>query len=174
MAKEKFLSGLKNAGHEYIVSDLYNMKFNSELSEDEYLREAFYREDIPIADDVFSEQEKIQAADGIVFFYPVFWTEAPAKLIGWFDRVWTSGFAYNPNPKMKILEKALFVAIAGKKLDILEETGELNAMLGDRIRNRAKEKKMVILDSTSHWNEENREKKIEEHLKTVYDLGLKF
>ena len=28
------------------------------------------------------------------FIYPVFWTEAPAKLVGWFDRVWSYGLAY--------------------------------------------------------------------------------
>lgn len=31
------------------------------------------------------EQEKIQNSDAIVFIYPIFWTEAPAKLVGWFD-----------------------------------------------------------------------------------------
>ena len=58
------------------------------------------------------------------------------------------------------------------------ETGEREAMrtvmLGDRIRNRAKEKELVILDSTTHWNEKLREEKIKVHLKTVYRLGINF
>lgn len=74
--------------------------------------------------DVLLEQEKIQNSDAIVFIYPVFWTEAPAKLVGWFDRVWTTGFAYNPNPAMKVLEKALFIVCAGKSIQALIETGE--------------------------------------------------
>jgi len=176
--KEEFLKGLKDANHEFIVSDLYQMKFNGDISEEEYEREAFYRTDIPVPEDVLIEQRKIQESDAIVFIYPVFWTEAPAKLVGWFDRVWTCGFAYDPNPQMKTLKKALFILSAGNTLKSLEETGEAHAMrivmLGDRIKNRAIEKEMVILDGTTHWDEELREKKIKEHLKTAYNLGFNF
>lgn len=73
-------------------------------------------------------------------------------------------FAYDPNPQMKVLKKALFILSAGNTLKTLEETGEANAMrtvmLGDRIRNRAIEKEMIIFDGTSHWDEELRENKI--------------
>lgn len=176
--KEEFLKGLKDANHEFIVSDLYQMNFNGDISEEEYEREAFYRTDIPVPEDVLIEQRKIQESDAIVFIYPVFWTEAPAKLVGWFDRVWTCGFAYDPNPQMKTLKKALFILSAGNTLKSLEETGEAHAMrivmLGDRIKNRAIEKEMVILDRTTHWDEELREKKIKEHLKTAYNLGFNF
>jgi NAD(P)H dehydrogenase (quinone) len=48
------------------------------------------------------------------------------------------------------LKKALFKASAGKSLKVLNETGESDAMhvvmIGDRIRNRADEKQMVILE----------------------------
>jgi NAD(P)H dehydrogenase (quinone) len=178
IAKEEFLKGLKDANHEFVVSDLYEMNFNAEFSEDEYAREAFYRAEIQVEHDVLEEQRKIQESDAIVFIYPVFWTEAPAKLVGWFNRVWTSGFAYSPNPKMKLLRKALFILSAGKTLKSLEETGEANAMrivmLGDRIRNRAEVKEMIILDGTTHWDETQRKERIKEHLKTVYDLGFNF
>lgn len=177
-AKEEFLKGLQAAHHEFEVSDLYKMNFNSELSEAEYLRETYYNINIPVAEDVLIEQRKIQESDAIVFIYPNFWTEAPAKLVGWFDRVWSSGFAYNPNPQMKQLKKALFIISAGKTSEALEETGEASAMrtvmLGDRIRSRADIKDMVILDGTTHWNDELRESKIKEHLKTAYNLGINF
>lgn len=177
-AKEEFIKGLKDANHEFVVSDLYAMNFNAEISEGEYEREAFYRADIPVAEDILEEQRKVQESDAIVFIYPVFWTEAPAKLVGWFDRVWSSGFAYSPDPKMKILKKALFILSAGKTLKSLEETGETNAMrtvmIGDRIRNRAVEKEMIILDGTTRWDETQRNERIEEHLITAYKLGLNF
>lgn len=35
---EKFIQGLEDAGHSYIISDLYEMNFNESLSEQEYLR----------------------------------------------------------------------------------------------------------------------------------------
>lgn len=60
----------------------------------------------------------------------------------------------------------------------LTETGEKNAMetvmLGDRIRSRAKEKEMIILDNVTHWNEELAERVIPEHLAKAYKLGLEF
>lgn len=178
LAKEEFLKGLKAANHEYIVSDLYEMNFNAEISEDEYLRETFYRSEIPVADDALAEQKKVQESDAIVFIYPVFWTEAPAKLVGWFDRVWSCGFAYAPDPKMKVLKKALFILSAGNTLKSLEETGEANAMrivmLGDRIGDRAVEKEMVIFDGTTRWDEGLRKERIKEHLKAAYDLGFNF
>ncbi|WP_097002657.1 NAD(P)H-dependent oxidoreductase [Lacrimispora amygdalina] len=175
---QEFLKGLNNANHEFIVSDLYEMNFNAEMSENEYEREAYYRTDITVAEDVMEEQRKIQESDAIVFIYPVFWTEAPAKLVGWFDRIWTSGFAYNPNPQIKILKKALFMISAGKTMESLEETGESNAMrivmLGDRIRNRALKKEMIIFDGTTHWDEAQRKERIDGHLKNAYKLGLNF
>lgn len=175
---ENFVKGLKTAGHEVIVSDLYKMNFKTDMSEEEYLKETFYRADISVNDDVKTEQEKIQSSDAIVFIYPVFWTEAPAKLVGWFDRVWSTGFAYNPNPQMKVLDKALVIACAGKSMKTLSETGEKVAMetvmLGDRIRSRAKEKQMVILDNITHWNEELRENTVPIHLEEAYRLGMDF
>lgn len=175
---EKFLEGLSKAGHKTIVSDLYKLDFKTDLSKEEYIRETNYKADQALAMDVQAEQNKIQKSDAIVFIYPVFWTEAPAKLVGWFDRVWTTGFAYNPHPQMKTLEKALIIACAGKSLEALTETGEKAAMetvmLGDRIRNRAKEKEMVILDNITNWDKELRAQKIPLHLKKAYQLGSNF
>lgn len=175
---KSFTKGLQEKGHTIVVSDLYEMGFHTDISEDEYLRETYYKADGYKSPDIVAEQEKIQSSDAIVFIYPVFWTEAPAKLVGWFDRVWTTGFAYNPNPMMKILDKALFIACAGKTIESLVETGELQAMetimLGDRIRNRAKEKQMVVYDNITHWDEEARSKNISRHLSKAYEMGIKF
>jgi NAD(P)H dehydrogenase (quinone) len=60
----------------------------------------------------------------------------------------------------------------------LIETGEKSAMetvmLGDRIRNRVKEKEMVIFDNMTHWNEEARSENIPRYLSKAYEMGLKF
>lgn len=174
----KFTDGLKAAGHEVVVSDLYEISFQTDLSENEYLKETNYRAEIPVAEDVRIEQAKIQNSDAMVFIYPVFWTEAPAKLVGWFDRVWTTGFAYSPEPTMKILDKVLVIACAGKSMESLTDTGEKKAMetvmLGDRIRNRAKEKEMVIFDNVTNWNEALRDEVVPVHLEAAYKLGENF
>ncbi len=173
--KNEFLRGLSQAGHSAEVSDLYAMGFSSDFSEREYLRDGFYHEDGLVDADVLAEQDKLQAADAVAFIYPVFWTEAPAKLKGWFDRVWTCGFAYGTGRVIKQLEKALVIAVAGKTAEALEETGEAQAMatvmLGDRIRDRAKHKEMIILGGTSRHDMGLRNLKAQLHLKRAYELG---
>jgi NAD(P)H dehydrogenase (quinone) len=160
--RDRFIEGLKSAGHSYILSDLYRMNFKTDMDEAEYRREAFYRRETPPAEDVIREQEKINAADAIVFIYPVFWTGAPAKLKGWFDRVWTYGFAYGENRTMKRLERALAICSAGNTMEYFHQTGLLEAMkkvmLNDRLFDRVKRKEMIVLDGTSReipereWN----------------------
>lgn len=39
-------------------------------------------------------QAKIQAADEMVFIFPIWWVNMPAILKNFFDTVFTSGFAY--------------------------------------------------------------------------------
>ncbi len=174
---EQFCKGLSDGGHEIVMSDLYEMDFRTDMSEEEFLRETYYRADLPIPDDVRREHEKIECCDGIAFVYPVFWTEAPAKLVGWFDRVWSVGYAY-ADCIMKILGKALFIACAGKTLQSLEETGNKQAMetvmLGDRINQRARDKQMVFLDGISHYDEELIARMKPQHLETAYMLGKTF
>lgn len=174
---QSFMRGLHDAGHKTTLSDLYEMDFRTDLTEDEYLRETHYRADLPLCDDVIAEQKKLEAADAVVFVYPVFWTEAPAKLVGWFDRVWSCGFAY-ADCNMKTLDKALFLACAGKTLQSLEETGNKKAMetvmLGDRINQRAKEKSMVFFDGITHYDEEQSARMKPIHLETAYKLGMDF
>ena len=122
--RDAFIKGLEDAGHAYAVSDLYKMDFRTDMTEQEYLRDAYYRNTPGLAEDVLAEQAKINASDAIVFIYPVFWSEAPAKLVGWFDRVWSYGFAYGEKT-MKTLEKGLILCSAGNPKERLEEFGIL-------------------------------------------------
>lgn len=151
------------------------MNFKTDISESEYLREANFETDTPLSQDVVDEQHKINNCDVIAFIYPVFWTEAPAKLVGWFDRVWTYGFAYG-NRTMKKLKKAIVLCIAGHTLDYLKEIGHYESMktvmLGDRIYDRAEKKEMIMLDGTTKLKQELRKNNWEKHLKTAYNLGM--
>jgi NAD(P)H dehydrogenase (quinone) len=175
--RDAFLAGLEAAGHTHTISDLYKMNFNADMSEAEYLRDANYRDYPPVAADVLEEQRKINSSDALVFIYPVFWTEAPAKLVGWFDRVWTYGFAYGERG-MKRLDKALCLCVAGKSPADLERCGELAAMrsvmLGDRIADRAAAKELILLGSTAKKNMQAREANWESNLQTAFRAGLEF
>ena len=172
--RDRFIAGLESAGHTYLMSDLYKMKFCSDMSEAEYLREANYRQDIHLPDDVITEQNKINSSDVIVFIYPVFWTEAPAKLVGWFDRVWTCGFAYGER-SMKQLKKGIIICVAGHSLEHLKEYGHYEAMktvmLGDRLFDRVKEKDFIVLGGTTKFDMKMREANWQNHLKTAFEAG---
>lgn len=172
--KDSFIKGLESAGYTYVISDLYEMGFTTDMSEAEYQREANYSENDPVPKDVAAEQEKINQSDAIIFIYPVFWTEAPAKLVGWFDRVWTYGFAYGDR-KMKKLEKALILCVTGHSLQHLKEYGHLESMktvmLGDRLFDRVSEKDMIVLDSMTKCNRQVRKENWEKHLLTAFEAG---
>jgi len=174
--RDSFIQGLTAAGHTYVISDLYAMGFVTDISETEYIREAYYRDGEPVPEDVRAEQEKINQSDAIVFIYPVFWTEAPAKLVGWFDRVWTYGFAYGDRTMIQ-LEKGLVICITGHKLKDLKVFEHLSSMktvmLGDRLFDRVKSKDMIVLDDMSRLDMETRQKNWDEHLKTAFEAGLK-
>lgn len=175
--KESFIKGLEAAGHSYILSDLYEDQFNPVMSEDEYIREGFYQLDKPIREDVLREQEKINNADAIAFIYPDFWTASPAMLEGWFQRVWTYGFAYGDNPSMKCLEKVLFLITMGGSLKDEIRRAQLEAMktvmVGDRIRNRTKKCEVYAFDEMTrgYGNAANRDNRIREFSQKAFDLA---
>ncbi|MHB1153907.1 MAG: NAD(P)H-dependent oxidoreductase [Eubacteriales bacterium] len=176
--KESFINGLNEAGHSFVVSDLYAMSFDSVLSEGEYFREAFYDDKKQVANDILSEQDKINNADVIVFIYPDFWTEAPALLTGWFQRVWTYGFAYGDIPGMKTLKKALFLITMGGSLKDEIRVKQVEAMktvmIGDRINNRAKTTEMIVFDEMTrgYGNASKRNENIEKFVKEAFQLGF--
>ena len=180
LAKEKFLAGLTDAGHSYIISDLYAMDFKETFTEQEYMREAFYREDLPLPEDVLMEQRKCVEADAIAFLYPVFWTEAPAKLVGWFQRVWTYGFAYGEAPSLPVFKKAMFLVTMGGSLKDSVRQEEVKAMetvmLLDRINTRAEVKRMVVFDEMTRGydNEGSREEHMVKFLEQSYEIGREF
>ena len=171
--RDAFIKGITDSGNEYILSDLYAMDFRTDMTEKEYLRDSNYRDTNDLADDVLAEQEKINASDAIVLIYPVFWTEAPAKLVGWIDRVWSYGFAYG-DKRMKMLDKGLILCTAGNSRERLEKFGLLESMyrvmFGDRFFKRIRKQEFVVFDSMTKESE-LREKNWARNLETAYKKG---
>ncbi|MTH15496.1 NAD(P)H-dependent oxidoreductase [Flavobacterium sp. LC2016-01] len=137
------------------ISDLYTSNFQSDLSETEYEREGFAKLDLPISEDVLAEQKKIEKADCIIFLYPVWWSDCPAKLKGWFDRVYSVGYAYGQTevfPKMKTIPFGLVICTAGHPNAFLKEIKMAQSMetimLEDRLGQRFENKEMLILGGT--------------------------
>ena len=139
---EAFCKGLEQAGHGYEINDLYQTRFCSEMDSEQYRREVGLDPNAPVPGDVRAEQEKLERADALAFVFPLWWSDCPAKLKGWFDRVFTYGYAYfydqaeQRHTKIDI-EKALVITSAGHTVEHLEETGVAESMrrimLDDRL-----------------------------------------
>jgi len=177
---DAFTRGLNDAGHSYEINDLYRTGFSSELDLAQYAREVGLDPDAPVPDDVQREQAKIDRADALAFVYPVWWSDCPAKLKGWFDRVFTYGYAYfydeaeQRHTKMTIA-KALVICSAGHTLQHLTEIGIADAMrrimLDDRLRGAGiKDAVMEFLGGMMPQDSTYRE----ENLRKAYELGRSF
>jgi len=137
-----FTRGLESAGHTFEPGDLYAMGFHSGMDAAEYAREVSGRPDAPLPTDVLAEHEKVGRADALAFIYPVWWSDCPAILKGWFDRVWNYGYAYyydlqeGRHTEIRI-RKAIIICPAGHTEEHLEATGIAESMrrimLNDRL-----------------------------------------
>lgn len=177
---DAFTRGLEEAGHSYEVADLYEMGFPSEMDEAQYLRETSGDPDLPVPADVEGEQARIDRADGLAFIYPVWWSDCPAKLKGWFDRVLTCGYAYLYDTKgarstRMSIEKALVLCSAGHTVAHLEETGIADSMrrimLNDRLLGvGVRQARLEILGGMMPLDDTCRER----NLRRAYELGRDF
>jgi len=176
-----FTQGLGDAGHTFEVGDLYEMDFQTDMDLAQYERETGFDPDVPVPEDVGLEQAKIDRADALAFVYPVWWSDCPAKLKGWFDRVLAYGYAYfydqdGAHAKSKIrTQKALVLCPAGHPIEHLEETGIAEAMrrvmLNDRLLGvGVQEAAMEILGGMVGNDPAVRQRNLE----TAYELGRAF
>lgn len=111
--KEILANTLHENGHEVVVRDLYNIRFNPVLT----------RKDLEMIDqqmypsDIMEEQQYIKRADLICFVYPIWWSGMPAILKGYIERVFVDGFAFEyENGKPRPL-------LHGKKVMLFNTTG---------------------------------------------------
>jgi len=172
-----FTQGLLGAGHTYEIGDLYKIGFKSEMDVEQYHREIDLDPNAPVPNDVVKEQEKIDRADALAFIYPVWWSDCPAKLKGWFDRVLTYGYAYyydeDEQRQTRItIKKAVVICSASHTVEHFEEIGIAKSirrvMLNDRLLGiGVKEAMMVILGGMMPQDDSFRE----DNLKKVYNLG---
>lgn len=99
---------LESQGHALRISDLYDMNFKAVADKNDFcerknpnqlnylLEQMNASKNKTFSPDILLEQEKLDWADFILLQFPIWWTETPAILKGWFDRVFAFGFAYGP------------------------------------------------------------------------------
>ena len=177
---EAFTRGLRDAGHTYEIGDLYGMDFQSDMAPAQYARETGADPNAPLPGDVRAEQDKIDRAGGLAFVYPVWWSDCPAKLKGWFDRVLAYGYAYfyedGEHRQSRIeVDKALVLCPAGHTVEHLQEIGIAQSMRCVMIEDRllgvgVREAHMEILGGMVPPDEAIRARNLER----AYQLGRAF
>ncbi|HWH25641.1 MAG TPA: NAD(P)H-dependent oxidoreductase [Pseudolysinimonas sp.] len=85
-----YTAGLEASGRTFEVADLYREQFDPVFAEADYAQ----FEGGQLSERLLAEQARIERADGIVIISPLWWLGFPAMLKGWFDRVWSNGWAY--------------------------------------------------------------------------------
>ena len=88
---------------QYSVIDLYAEGFDPVMPHEEW-------DERHLRPDVKKYQEMVRESERLIFIYPVWWYTYPAVLKGFFDRVFTSNFAYNfmKEPAWMNISKRLF------------------------------------------------------------------
>lgn len=92
-AAEALADGLREAGHQITLADLYREGFDPRLpppDEPDWNGEKTY------SPETEREIDRLRRHDAVAMVFPLWWWSLPAMLKGWIDRVWNRGFAYGP------------------------------------------------------------------------------
>lgn len=95
-ARDRALAGLRAAGHDVRLSDLYADGFDPEFSCDEHVR---HLADPSTKPAILPYAELLRWCDALVLVYPTWWSGQPAMLKGWIDRVWVRGVVWEQPEK---------------------------------------------------------------------------
>jgi NAD(P)H dehydrogenase (quinone) len=90
--KEEVEKQLRAHKIEYSLFDLYAMKYDPILHENEHYTAG--SEHRHLSDQTKMFQQKITEAEKLVFIYPIWWNSPPAILKGWLDKILTSHFGF--------------------------------------------------------------------------------
>ena len=109
---------LKTKNVEYDLIDLYKINYDPVLHENELYSSGNH----DISPQNLDFQEKIKGSNNIIIISPIWWASVPAILKGFFDKVFTSGFAFrytkNGLPQKLLKEKnaVVFLTSGGPKI----------------------------------------------------------
>jgi NAD(P)H dehydrogenase (quinone) len=92
---DSFLGGFAEAGsHTAEIADLYREGLEARFQPEDY---AQFRGDA-MPEEIRREQARVERAEALAFVFPVWWWSFPAILKGWFERVFSEGWAYQFEP----------------------------------------------------------------------------
>ncbi len=105
----RFNEGLKDAGHNVEVFDLYQEEFNPVVFEKD--EPDWTSTSINYSPVVHREIERMNRNEGLAFIFPVWWYSIPAMLKGYIDRVWNYNYAYGGHKLPH--KRAIWIGLAG-------------------------------------------------------------
>jgi len=79
-------------------------------------------------------QDKITAADELVFIFPIWWINVPAVLKNFFDMILTSGFAYKYTRETILFPEKLLVGKTARIFCTCDAIGLLYWFIGNPLR----------------------------------------
>ncbi|MFT4311657.1 MAG: NAD(P)H-dependent oxidoreductase [Candidatus Woesearchaeota archaeon] len=105
---------------DYELLDLYHEEFDPRLHESE-----LYTIGNEASKQTKQLQNKVEQSPLLIFIYPVWWNSMPAMLKGYFDRVYSAGFAFEykripvfnihaPKPLLKGKQALIFTTMGAK------------------------------------------------------------
>ena len=128
-------------GNENEIADLVREGFDPRLDAEDL---AAYRGQAPLKAEILREQQRIDGADALLIVAPMYWWGMPAVLKGWFDRVFTNGWAYRISADGKaegmMRDRPVhLVLVAASDRDGLQRHGVIDAI------------KTTVEGGTLHW-----------------------
>lgn len=139
-------------GHKVTISDLYKKEFNPVASKKDftklssanyykYAMEQMHASQIELYNaQIKEEMDLVEAADVLIFNFPLWWFGLPAILKGWVDKVLAYGFAYGGDYGLyeegKFKEKKAFLCLTtGSPEEFYTEAGRHGRSLQNILRN---------------------------------------
>ncbi|MFD0698429.1 NAD(P)H oxidoreductase [Paenibacillus sp. GCM10027628] len=113
----RFEQGLKDAGHETEILDLYQIGFDPALREAD--EPDWSNEKKRYSSEVEAEIERMKRHEALAYIFPIWWYAMPAMLKGYIDRVWNYGFAYGSNRLNH--RRILWLGLAGAPAEHFEK-----------------------------------------------------
>jgi NAD(P)H dehydrogenase (quinone) len=138
------IAAARDAGHDVVGSDLYAMGWKAALDRtdvgvppgDDTIgiapESARALAEGRLAPDIVAEHAKLDAADAVVFQFPLWWYGPPAILKGWFDRVLVKGYGYGVHRPDGRTQRYGEGKLAGKRALVIVSSGSPAPALGPR------------------------------------------
>lgn len=169
---EEIKSNLSSKNIDYEVIDLYKIKYNPILEDEEHYTAGNRK----VSKQNLKFQDKIKESDKLIFIYPVWWNSTPAILKGFIDRVFTPHFAFKwegkvPKPLLKGKKAIIFLTTGASKLffKIFEGNRAIKIIKKDILKFCGIKSKVFHLGSANNLNDNNINK-----IKSLVNKGLAY